>query len=396
MKILYFTNQDLGSGLFDNQVYGNLLGLKKLDKKIKITLLVFNRPWNFFKHKPKVEEIKSNNINVIYLPLCPPMRYLTTSIFFNKLYIFYFAFIFKLFVKFKDYDLIHCRHYLPALVCKTLGLKNILFDVRSLSLFEYVQAGKIKFKSKNYKYWLKQEKELINYVDGISVVSKSMINYFNQYLPKRISYCPIIVDSDKIYFSYKERIKLRNEWNWSKNNVYVYSGSFGLYGLNKKYLFKLISSIINSDDNAKFLFLLSNDRNEYNSFIKKFELNKNNFKYFSVSSNDLYKFLSASDIGIHSLPNQLDSFTRLGTKVVEYWAAGLPTLINNYIGEAALISKQNNFGKVIDLTIVESNKVFNFKDYDKKKIVSKSLEIFEKKVVLKNYLNLYKKIILKS
>ena len=223
-----------------------------------------------------------------------------------------------------------------------------------------------------------------------------MINYFNQYLPKRISYCPIIVDSDKIYFSYKERIKLRNEWNWSKNNVYVYSGSFGLYGLNKKYLFKLISSIINSDDNAKFLFLLSNDRNEYNSFIKKFELNKNNFKYFSVSSNDLYKFLSASDIGIHSLPNQLDSFTRLGTKVVEYWAAGLPTLINNYIGEAALISKQNNFGKVIDLTIVESNKVFNFKDYDKKKIVSKSLEIFEKKVVLKSYLNLYKKIILKS
>ena len=51
MKILYFTNQDIGSGLFDNQVYSNLLGLKKLNKKYKITLLVFNRPWKFFEHK---------------------------------------------------------------------------------------------------------------------------------------------------------------------------------------------------------------------------------------------------------------------------------------------------------------------------------------------------------
>ena len=59
MKILYFTNQDIGSGLFDTQVYGNLLGLKKLNKNIKITLLVFNRPWKYFKHRPKVEEIKT-------------------------------------------------------------------------------------------------------------------------------------------------------------------------------------------------------------------------------------------------------------------------------------------------------------------------------------------------
>ena len=140
MKILYFTNQDIGSGLFDTQVYGNLLGLKKLNKNIKITLLVFNRPWKFFKHKSKVEEIKSKNINVIYLPLCPPMRYFTTSIFLNKLYVFYFSVIFKLLVKYKNYDLIHCRHYLPSLVCKSLGIKNILFDVRSLSLFENVQA----------------------------------------------------------------------------------------------------------------------------------------------------------------------------------------------------------------------------------------------------------------
>lgn len=393
MKILYFTNQDIGTGLFDNQVYGNLLALKKLSQKNKITLLVFNRPWKFFKHKSKVKEIISNNINVIYLPLCPPMRYITSSIYLNKLYVFYFSFIFSLFIKYKNYDLIHCRHYLPALVCKNLALKNILFDVRSLSLFEYVQAGKIKYKSKNYEYWLKQEEELINYVDGISVVSKSMIDYFKQYLPKKISYCPIIADSERIFFSNKERIKLRDKWNWSKNNVYVYSGSFGLYGLNKEFLFKLISLIINLDNNAKFLFLLSNDENEFNSFIQKFNISNNSFKYYSVTSDELYKFLSASDIGIHALPSQLDSFTRLSTKVVEYWCAGLPTLINNNVGEAADISIKNDLGIVINLNDINKTNKLDFSLFLRDEIRSKSLKIFDKNVVLKNYLKTYKNLI---
>ena len=393
MKILYFTNQDIGSGLFDNQVYSNLLGLKKLNKKHKITLLVFNRPWKFFEHKTKVDEIRNNNINVIYLPFCPPMRYITSSILLNKLYVSYFSFIFSLFVKYKNYNLIHCRHYLPSLVCKNLGLKNILFDVRSLSLFEYVQARKIKYKSKNYEYWLKQEEELINYVDGISVVSKSMIKYFKKYLPKRISYCPIIVDSDKIYFSNNVRNKFRSEWGWTKNNVYVYSGTFGLYGLNKDYLFKLISLIISLDDNAKFLFLLSNDENEFNSFIKTNNFNKKNFKYYSVSSNELYKFLSASDVGIHSLPKQLDSFTRLGTKVVEYWCAGLPTLINNNVGEASEISIKNDLGIVVNFEEINKITKLDFSSFKRDEIRSKSLKLFDKRFVLKNYSQIYKNII---
>ena len=171
---------------------------------------------------------------------------------------------------------------------------------------------------------------------------------------------PPRLSSERIFFSNKERIKLRDKWNWSKNNVYVYSGSFGLYGLNKEFLFKLISLIINLDNNAKFLFLLSNDENEFNSFIQKFNISNNSFKYYSVTSDELYKFLSASDIGIHALPSQLDSFTRLSTKVVEYWCAGLPTLINNNVGEAADISIKNDLGIVINLNdINKTNKLYS-------------------------------------
>lgn len=397
MKLLYFTNQDIDSGLFTNQVLENLLGLKKIKSDIKITLFIINRPWKYFKHRPIINDIRKKNIKIKYISFCPPMRYFTNSIFLNQLYIFYFTILFRLFINPKDYDVIHCRHYLPSLVCKNLDLNNVLFDIRSLSLFEYVQAGKIKYNSRNYEYWLKQEKDLFDYVNSISVVSKSMIDYIKKSsLNKNISYCPIIVNPKKIFFSRSERNNFRRIWGWSSKNIYVYSGSFGLYGLNKEYLHKLISFIIKKDLNAKFLFLLSNTKSEFNAFVKKYGYEINNFKYYSVSSKELYKYLSASDIGIHSLPNQLDSFTRLGTKIVEYWCIGLPTLINNNIGEASDLSSKYKLGYVINLDKEKQNIDLNFSSFNRKEIRNKSLKLFDRNLVLKNYIRIYKKMINKN
>jgi len=395
VRLLYFTSEDINSGLFNNQVYENILGLIELKPDMEVTLAVINRPWKWLGHKTKIEEMRSKNIKVVYLPFSPPMRYYTSSIGLNKLYIMFFSLVFKLFVNSKQYDLIHCRHYLPSLVCQFLGLKNILFDVRSLSLFEYVEAGKIKQNSKIYDYWLNQEEDLINYVDGISVVSKSMIKYFEQYSPRYIAHCPIIVSTENVYYSEDQRSRHRGAWGWTNNNVYVYSGSFGLYGLNKAYLAKLISLIVSSDSKAKFLFLLSNSESEFNSFVLDFEFDKQVFKYFSVGSDDLFKYLSASDVGIHSLPPQIDSFTRLGTKVVEYWCCGLPTLLNSNVGEAADISRTHGFGHVVELdeSVDTKDLVLDYSKFSREEIRAKASVLFDKKVVLRDYLKAYDMII---
>lgn len=393
MKILYFTTQDVDSGLFYSQVYENLIGLKELENNIDVTLFVVNRPWKFFKHRPILNDLKKSNINIKYVPLCPPIRYFTKSIILNKLYIFYFTIIFKIFVKFNNYDVIHCRHYIPSLVCKRLRLKNILFDVRSLSLFEYVQAGKIKYKSRNYFYWLKQEKSLFKYVNSISVVSKSMTNYIKSKSKSNVYYCPIIVNPKKIYFSKTERYRLRKKWNWHRSNIYVYSGSFGLYGINKFFLSKLIYRIKEMDSKSKFLFLISHTESEFKSFINQFNFIESEFKYYSVKSSELYSYLSASDVGIHALPNQMDSFTRLGTKVVEYWCCGLPTLLNKFIGEAVKISTDHSLGNVIDLEKPHQTNKLSFKSFSRERIRNKSLQLFSKTLVLNNYLKIYKNII---
>lgn len=394
MKVLYFTTEDINSSLFDNQVLGNLYALLDGEQNAEITLFVINKPSRYFKNKSKIAAIKKR-IDIIYIPLSPPMRFYTSSIFLNKSYILFLSIVFRLFVKPQNYDVIHCRHYLPTLVCKKLGLTNIHFDVRSLSLFEYVQAGKIQHGSKTYDYWQNQEKELVTYAPGISVIARSMIPYLSQNSDKKITYCPIIADPDKVYFSPAFRQRLREDWEWSNSTIYVYSGSFGLYGLNKNYLAKLIDLIIDSDPRASFLFLLSNSHKEYADFVSKFKSDNCRFKYFSVSPNDLYKYLSAGDIGIHALPPQLDSFTRLGTKIVEYWCCGMPTLINNNVGEASEISKKYNFGYVVDLDHVTAGEIgpFDFSTFDRSYIREKSLEIFDKNRVLAGYQESYQAII---
>ncbi len=394
MKLLYFTTEDIGSGLFENQVLENLYGILDRDSTIDITLFILNKPSHYFKNKSKLEVIKTR-LKVISIPLSPPMRFYTSSIFLNKAYIVFISLIFRLFVNLNMYDVVHCRHYLPSLVCKYLNLKNIHFDMRSLSLFEYVQAGKISEDSKKYNYWLEQERDLVLYAAGVSVVSKSMISYLKQYSDKYISYCPIIVNPEKIYFCPDSRQQIREEWGWLNSKVYVYSGSFGLYGLNKSYLAKLINLIRLSDKSAKFMFLLSNSFDELDEFLENYNLLDIEYMYRSASPKTLYKYLSAGDIGFHSLPPQLDAFSRLGTKVVEYWCCGLPTLLNNNVGEAADLSNKYQFGYVVDIDgdlPIEFGSL-NFSRFDRNYIRQKSLEIFSKTKVLDEYQNSYNNII---
>lgn len=393
MKILYFTLEDIRSSLFENQVLDLLVARKDINRSDEITLFVINKPTSFFKAM-KLEEKLKGTIRFLYVPLSPPMRYYTSSIFINKIYIFILKLVCKFNITLSDYDVIHCRHYLPSLVMKELGAKNIHFDVRSLSLYEYVAAGKIKQGTSNFTYWLNQERKLIKYVAGLSVVSKTMINYFSDY-KRSIHYCPIIVNFDKFKFSQESRDIFREMWGWSSSNVYVYSGSFGLYGVNKDALGKLINYIINYDAKAKFLFLVSNNQKEFNDFLRDHTPNKIDYKYYSVQPKDVSSYLSAADIGIHALPPQLDSNTRLGTKIVEYWAMGIPTLITSTIGEAADLSRQYSLGQVIDLDD-KANSKFEFKReiYDRNFISSWAFKNFSIQSVLHEYDSSYKTIAL--
>jgi hypothetical protein len=393
MKLLYFTLEDSRSSLFKNQVIDLLLRRKERFPIDEITLLVINKPSLIFNKKQVLKAI-DKDINLIYIPLSPPMRYYTSSIMMNKIYLYFIKQLVRISIDYKKFDVIHCRHYLPSLVMKELGAENIHFDARSLSLYEYIAAGKIKEDSCVSEYWRTQEKELVEYVAGMSVVSKSMINYFNPHRKSIIHYCPIVVNFDKFKFSPKDRNVLRYRLNWINRNIYVYSGSFGLYGVNKAALSKLIRYIQSVDDKSSFLFLLSNGENEFQNFLRSFQLSDIDSRYFSVQPENMSAFLSSADIGIHALPPQLDSNTRLGTKIVEYWAMGLPTVITATVGEAAELSRKFMLGTVIDFNESGPNSLPRaLTDYERNRISLWARENFSIGYVLDEYNKSYENII---
>lgn len=395
MSILYFTTEDISSGLFNAQVFGNLTSIKKAEPTLGITLLAINQPWKWSTHQKRIIEIKKSNIDVIYLPLLPPMRWFSSSPLVTSLYVNYLALLVALFGRAKKFDFIHCRHYLTSMILLKLGIDNFLFDVRSLHVYEYVQAKKIKLNSKNFYYWLNNEKKLLQKVKAVSVVSKSMIPYFRNFVNRSVFYCPIIANFDSIRFEIAERKRIRCDLGWENYRVYVYSGSFGLYGLNKEYLAKMVLMIKKHDKNSAFIFLVSNPLEEVRLFMDEYGIDKSSVYTTSVGYHELYRYLSAADIGIHSLPSQIDGFTRLGTKVVEYWTAGLPILINNNIGEAAFFCKEYGLGEVIDLNQDYSDEQFasiltRIEILDRAKIREKAMSIFDSMIVAKSYLNIYK------
>jgi hypothetical protein len=392
MKLLYFTTEDLNSGLFQSQVFGLLKAVRESQKNIYITILVINQPWKVKSHINILELLKKENIEVIYIPLLPPMRWLTYNFFISNIYLIYLTTISYLFVNFKKYDFIHCRHYLTSLVLIKLRYNNFLFDVRSLHVFEYIQAKKIKINSITYNYWLNLEKLIIQKAAAVSVVSKTMIPYFESIHKRKYNFCPIIADFNVINYCLTSRLLIRNQLKWNDKRIYVYSGSFGLYGINKEYLAKMLKFIIKYDNNSRFLFLVSNHKNEVEHFISVNNFDPKIFHIKNTSYSDMYRYLSAADIGIHSLPNQIDGFSRLGTKIIEYWASGLPVIINNNIGEAARICIEHNFGKVInfnlnqsdfDLIITELNKL------NRNKIYNDSEKLFSSYCIAQKYITIY-------
>jgi glycosyltransferase involved in cell wall biosynthesis len=396
MKIIYFSLEDIDSGLFESQVLNMVVDIQRQNPEIQITLLVINQPWKAYKAKKKINRIRSQGIEMIYLPFLPPLRWVSSAPFFSFLYILYLWLLLKLFVDLKQYKLVHCRNYLPALVIRNFRNINFLFDVRSLHAYEYVQANKIKVNSDNYNYWLENEKKLLLSAVAVTVVSKGMISYLQSMINRPIDYCPIISNYDLVSYDQVARNEIRAMLGWEKFNIYVYSGSFGLYGLNKTYLARLIKFILERDANARFLFLTSNSAAELALFLKDNRIDENLVFGKSVKLAQLTAFLSAADIGIHALPNQLDSFTRLGTKVVEYWSAGLPVIINNHIGEAVAICEQLQLGKVISLE-TEGISVFDMNleellAMDRMRIRALTSELFSSAVVAKSYANIYARI----
>jgi glycosyltransferase involved in cell wall biosynthesis len=355
---------------------------------------VFNSPFRFFEHKKILRKYTlqfGNRIKIKYYPVLPPLRYVLGSVFQTKLIMAWLKFV-LFFIKISG-DIIHCRSYWPAVLALKIKNEPVVFDVRSLYPAESVSAGKLKYNSKAYKYWMLLERFCFEHSKAISVVSYPMIQYVESISNnKNILYNPIIVDTSKIYYDAIKGLDYRKKLGWDNNLILVYSGSLGYNGLNKLALGKLLRRLTSLGDRFRFLFLSDENQNDLTDFLKQNSIAGDRLHITKSSFEELNGWLSCADIGLHALPQQLDSNTRLGTKVVEYWANGLPVILNENVGAAVKIVEDYSIGSVVTDNSSDEyilSEIKRIKALDRNKISEVGKHIFDAKKIARGYINIY-------
>ena len=323
----------------------------------------------------------------------PPLRYALSSVMQSILILKWLEVFCRFFIRVKG-DVIHCRSYWPTIIASSVYSIPILFDLRSLYPAENVAAGKLELNSKEYKFWLEQESFCIHTAKVNSAVSEAMVSYINSIKPTSVTHLnSIIVNTEEIYYDAQERINKRTKLDWQENIILVYSGSLGVSGVNREALINILTLFSKLSDNFRFLFLSSDSKHTIEQILIKANIPQDYFYITESNSKELYKWLSCADIGFHALPLQLDSDTRLGTKVVEYWVNGLPVIVNKNVGAAADIISKYGIGLIVDENSTSTNVLLE----EIKELVTKNrLEIsnigksmFDSKIIAKQYINSY-------
>ncbi len=397
MKIAYLTIEDISSGLFKTQVLDIIDEISNYDKTVRFKIFILNRPWLFFKHLIFLKEYRgmynSYNISFCYLPFLPPLRNSLKYYFYSFMVTKWFSLIFTFFIKRHKFDLIHARSYWPTFSVSNYNIP-IIFDLRSLWLLENISTGEIKINSKSYNYWKQIEIDCLNKSAASTCVSNAMVDYVKSISAlAKVSLIPISVNEKYFNFNQNNRSQNRKILDWDENVIFVYSGSLGQSGININAITQLFKSIIDLSDKYKLLIITP----EQNKYVKKIMDQSGiecvNYKIKHPKLNEISSWLDCADIGLHALPKQLDSATRLGTKVVEYWFNGLPVIINKNVGAAVEYIKNYRIGYVVEDDLESHNlkeKINELVNYDRIYISNFAKDKFSAKKISLQYLQLYK------
>jgi glycosyltransferase involved in cell wall biosynthesis len=354
LHIAYFTIEDIGSGLFQTQILDILTEIIKQDPKIKFEIIAVNRAWHFSAHRRCLRKIAEkfpiNQIKVRYIPLLPPLRNALKSYLYSVFVTKWLTLIYWTFGT-KKARIVHCRSYWPTEAAINSGTTPVVFDMRSLWPLESMSIGDLMENSRSQKYWLNLEKNCLQKASISTGVSMGMIDYAKLIVPgKRYDLIPISADLEKFKFNITDRLVKRKILSWTDDLILVYSGGFGQSGANHGALRWLFKLLLGSDSSIKLLFLTMETDEAVKELMSGVINSNDRYQIIHPAFNEMSGWLSVADIGVHALPLQLDSATRLGTKVVEYWTNGLPVIVNENVGAAAEFIKKFNVGLVLNST----------------------------------------------
>lgn len=355
-NVLYISYDGLTDPLGQSQVLPYLIGLSNLG--YNITILSAEKEQNFAEKKEQIK-VLCQKANIDWQPINytkkPPVLSTLKDIYtlFKKA---------KQLHQTKQFQILHCRSYISALVGLHFKRKygtKFLFDMRGFWADERRDGNiwnieKQPFKT-IYNYFKKKEIEFFkeaDYTISLTQNGKEEINSWSVFKNHKlnIQVIPCCVDMErfnKAAIKEQEVENLREKLHLQNKYVLSYLGSIGTWYMLDEML-DFFVELKKHQSNAVFLFITGES--------KDFVINKANEK--GISERDVVvtranytavpTYLSLSDAAIFFIKPAYSKKASSPVKQGEIMSMGIPIICNAGVGDTDLIINKYNCGAVID------------------------------------------------
>lgn len=367
MKICYLTwgETPRSYGIFGSQVLGQFIKTSELMPEddfhfISAVPLIhsgFLREKLNYRHELQKIATRLNQIKFHTIPIYAPQNFInSTRITFKFMHSGSHWHLKSLLKNIKP-DVVHCRSYHAAWAALKVKEKydldyKIVFDGRGLWPEEIALKKSFEVNGISFNFLKKIEKKLLDNCDISVAVSDTMYEHY-----QKIS----SVSNRKIYLS-TDVSKLLNTNDIKKvtNNLslcYVGALTEDTWHTTSELLrlFESLNRIFKSK--IELLIITTSDHQAIKNIFTKYKKQLNIIS--TKSADELKSALNNIDFGLLPYRSNLTGVeniigeTMLGTKTVEYIAAGLTVLVNKYCGGAASIIEENNLGLSYDPNSLE-------------------------------------------
>lgn len=354
-NILYLSYDGITDPLGQSQVLPYIIGLSK--KGYSFTLISFEKSEKYEKRKAIIQAICKDS-NIEWLPFIytkfPPVFSTIKDIQTLRQKV-------KALHKIKNFDIIHCRSYITALVGLEMKQKygvKFIFDMRGFWADERVD-GKI-WNLKNplyrliYNYFKKKEKQFFenaDYVVSLTEAGKKEIHSWSlNNNPIPIEVIPCCTDLSLFSSSNikkEDQQQLRKELGIQEHNfVLSYLGSIGTwYMLDEMLLF--FKQLLNHKPEALFFFITGENKEVIFNKCLRYDIPVDKIIIKRAERNEVPLYLSISHLNIFFILPVFSKKASSPTKQGEVMSMGIPIICNDRVGDSAEILLKNNGGYVL-------------------------------------------------
>ena len=406
LKALYISYDGLTDPLGQSQVLPYLEGLS--DKGIKFHIISFEKKDRFNQLKITIEN-RCERAGITWCPLMytknPPL--ISTVLDLRKMH----KLAFKLHHEI-NFDVVHCRSDLPALVGSKLQKKGVkfIFDMRGFWADERVE-GKI-WNLKNpifkwaYNFFKKKELSFFQKADAIISLTnngKNEILSWKEFKdkPPYIQVIPCCADLDKFdsnRIGESEVIEAKKELSLESSDFILgYVGSIGTWYMLDEML-DFYQAIRERYEQPSFLFISGESEALIKQKATEKQISQEEIVVKSVPHSAVPTYLSLFDFSIFFIRPTFSKKASSPTKQGELMALGIPIICNSGVGDTDAIVEQYNAGEIITTLNEEAylNTSLSLNNYDTSVIRKGAFEVYSLEKGVDNYYKLYEFIMSKQ